>query len=93
MIYDYGKIVCKNIDRNQLLPALEKAATDCPEYKINMRLWDGNTLREMTVEEIIQNAAERIVRYFGNDNRKALEYLQKLSKKYRDKYQRHSIVR
>ena len=93
LIYDDGKIVCKNIDRNQLLPALEKAATDCPEYKINMRLWDGNTLREMTVEEIIQNAAERIVRYFGNDNRKALEYLQKLSKKYRDKYQRHSIVR
>jgi hypothetical protein len=93
LIYGDGKIVCKNIDRNQLLPALEKAATDCPEYKINMRLWDGNTLREMTVEEIICDSAERIVRYFGNDNRKALEYLQKLSKKYRGKYQRHTIVR
>ena len=70
----------------------EVAASVCPEYKINMMLWDGGTLREMTVQEILFDAAGRIMHYFDH-SKDALKYLHDLSRKFKDRYKRVSVVR
>ena len=70
----------------------EVAASVCPEYKINMMLWDGGTLRKMTVQEILLDSAERILHYFDH-SKNALKYLHKLSRKFKDRYNRVSIVK
>ena len=57
-----------------------------------MMLWDGGTLRKMTVQEILSDAAGRIMNYFDH-SKDALKYLHNLSRKFKDRYKRVSVVK
>ena len=88
-----SRIVFKDIvDRAKLFELLKKAASVCPEYKINMMLWDGGTLRKMTVQEILLDSAERILHHFNAHSKDALEYLHHLHEQFKDKFKRFSVV-
>ena len=89
-----GKVVFRNIsDPAYLLAALEEAKTMYREYPINMRLLDGNAIREMSLREILIDSAERIARHFPNAGPDALHYLTALTDKFKNQYQRCSVVR
>ena len=89
-----GNIVFRNVaDPACLLDALEEAKTTRRVHPIEMRLLDGSELRKMSLRELLVDSAARIVRHFPYDHRDALRYLAHLSEKFKNRYQRCSVVR
>jgi hypothetical protein len=88
-----GKIAFRNFDNPQyLIGKLEEAEKTYPEYKINMMMLDGNTPRKMSLQEILEDSAAKIVNYFEQDSVKALEYLHNLHEQFKDDFKRFSAV-
>jgi hypothetical protein len=93
IVDESGKIAFRNIINLQyLIDRLEEAEKTYPEYKINMWILDGNTPRKMSLQEILEDSAAKIVNYFDHDSFKAVEYLRTLSEQFKNDFRRFSAV-
>ena len=64
-VLDTGRVLfCNIVELKNLLKKIKTAETTYYEYKINMWMLDGNTPRKMSLQEILEDSAAKIVNYF-----------------------------
>ena len=92
-VLDTGRVIFANIvELKNLLNKIKNAEKNYCEYKINMWILDGNTPRKMSLQEILEDSAAKIVNYFDHDSFKAVEYLRTLSEQFKNDFRRFSAV-